>query len=61
MLNKKAGRPRKNVNNSNVTFTVNSTTSSAVIITDTSKNYFDNQWHHFALVVNRMTNTVCYI
>ena len=24
-------------------------------------NYFDNQWHHFALVVNRMTNTVCYI
>jgi hypothetical protein len=24
-------------------------------------NYFDNQWHHFALVVNRLTNTVCYV
>lgn len=25
------------------------------------KNFFDNQWHHFALVVNRMTNTVCFV
>lgn len=24
-------------------------------------NYFDNQWHHFALVVNRQTNIVCFI
>jgi hypothetical protein len=27
----------------------------------TEKNYFDNQWHHFALVVNRSLNTVCFI
>lgn len=24
-------------------------------------NFFDNQWHHFALVVNRLTNTVCFV
>lgn len=27
----------------------------------TEKNYFDNQWHHFALVVNHSLNTVCFI
>ncbi|MCX8482172.1 MAG: LamG domain-containing protein, partial [Crocinitomicaceae bacterium] len=27
----------------------------------TDKNYFDNQWHHFALVVNHSLNTVCFI
>lgn len=27
----------------------------------TDKNYFDNQWHHFALIVNRSLNTVCFI
>jgi hypothetical protein len=27
----------------------------------TANNYFDNQWHHFALVVNRLTNTVCFV
>ena len=35
--------------NNNKTFTASPT------------NYFDNQWHHFALVVNRATNTVCFI
>ncbi|GIQ61045.1 hypothetical protein Flavo103_41810 [Flavobacterium collinsii] len=29
--------------------------------TASSNNYFDNQWHHFALVVNRATNTVCFV
>ena len=27
----------------------------------TEKSYFDNQWHHFAVVVNRSLNTVCFI
>ncbi len=42
----------------NVTFTVNSTTSSAVIITDTSKNYFDNQWHHVVAVNNGVSSSL---
>ncbi|WP_300977773.1 LamG-like jellyroll fold domain-containing protein [Flavobacterium sp.] len=27
----------------------------------TTTNFFDNQWHHFALVVDRLTNTVCFV
>ena len=27
----------------------------------TTTNFLDNQWHHFALVVYRLTNTVCFI
>jgi len=42
----------------NVRFTVNSTTSSAVTITDTSKNYFDNQWHHVIAVNNGVSSSL---
>ena len=42
----------------NVRFTVNSTTTSAVNITDTSKNYFDNQWHHVIAVNNGVSSSL---
>ena len=39
-----------NPSSGTIRFTVNSTTSSAISVTDTSKNYFDNQWHYVACV-----------
>jgi hypothetical protein len=32
--------------------------NSKEVFNASATNYFDNQWHHFALVVNRLTNTV---
>jgi len=41
-----------------IRFGVSSTTSSAVSITDTSKNYFDNQWHYVAFINNGISSSL---
>ncbi len=41
-----------------IRFVVNSTTSSAATITDTSKNYFDNQWHYVAFINNGISSSL---
>ena len=41
-----------------IRFTVNSTTSSAVTITDSSRNYFDNQWHHVVVINNGLSSSL---
>jgi hypothetical protein len=46
------------LNSGAIRFIVNSTTSSAVTITDTSKNYFDNQWHHVIAINNGLSSSL---
>ena len=46
------------LNSGNIGFIVNSTTSSAVNITDTSKNYFDNQWHPVVFINNGLSSSL---
>ncbi len=41
-----------------IRFTVNSTTSSAVTITDSSRNYFDNQWHYVVFINNGLSSSL---
>jgi hypothetical protein len=46
------------LNTGNIRFIVYSTTSSGVSITDTSKNYFDNQWHYVAFINNGISSSL---
>lgn len=41
-----------------ISFGVSSTTTSAVTITDSSRNYFDNQWHHVIAVNNGVSSSL---
>ena len=41
-----------------ISFSINSTTSSAVTITDSSRNYFDNQWHYVVFINNGLSSSL---
>ena len=47
-----------NPSSGTIRFDVSSTTSSVVTITDTTKNYFDNQWHYVAFINNGISSSL---